>query len=41
MSDNGDGSWSITLDLEVGSYEFKFQNGLGGWEELDCVATGW
>lgn len=36
MSDNGDGSWSITLDLEVGSYEFKFQNGLGGWEELDC-----
>ena len=36
MSDNGDGSWSITLDLEAGSYEFKFQNGLGGWEELDC-----
>ena len=36
MSDNGDGSWSITLDLEAGSYEFKFQNGAGGWEELDC-----
>ena len=36
MSDNGDGSWSITLDLEAGAYEFKFQNGAGGWEELDC-----
>ncbi len=36
MSDNGDGSWSVTVDAEAGSFEFKFQNGNGGWEELDC-----
>ncbi|MDA0728636.1 MAG: hypothetical protein O3B70_05420 [Bacteroidetes bacterium] len=36
MSDNGDGSWSITKTLEAANYEFKFQNGNGGWEELDC-----
>jgi 1,4-alpha-glucan branching enzyme len=36
MSDNGDGSWSITKSLEVATYEFKFQNGEGGWEELEC-----
>ena len=36
MSDNGDGSWSITKSLEAATYEFKFQNGLDGWEELDC-----
>ena len=36
MSDNGDGSWSITKSLEAATYEFKFQNGAGGWEELDC-----
>ena len=36
MMDNGDGSWSITKSLEAATYEFKFQNGAGGWEELDC-----
>ena len=36
MNDNGDGSWSITLSLEAATYEFKFQNGLDGWEELEC-----
>lgn len=36
MSDNGDGSWSITKSLEAATYEFKFQNGAGGWEELEC-----
>ena len=36
MNDNGDGSWSITKSLEAATYEFKFQNGLNGWEELDC-----
>ena len=36
MMDNGDGSWSITKSLEAATYEFKFQNGLDGWEELDC-----
>jgi hypothetical protein len=33
MADNGDGTYSIGLFLEEGStYEFKFQNGLNGWE---------
>lgn len=36
MNDNGDGSWSITMSLEAATYMFKFQNGLNGWEELDC-----
>ena len=36
MSDNGDGSWSLTMALEATFYEFKFQNGLNGWEELTC-----
>ena len=36
MVDNGDGSWSLTTALEATSYEFKFQNGLNGWEELTC-----
>ena len=36
MSDNGDGSWSITMALEATTYEYKFQNGPGGWEELEC-----
>jgi 1,4-alpha-glucan branching enzyme len=36
MNDNGDGSWSITKSLEAATYEFKYQNGNGGWEELDC-----
>lgn len=36
MIDNGDGSWSVTKLLEATNYEFKFQNGLNVWEELDC-----
>ena len=36
MMDNGDGSWSLTKSLEAATYEFKFQNGAGGYEELDC-----
>ena len=36
MNDNGDGSWSLTKSIEAATYEFKFQNGLDGWEELDC-----
>ena len=36
MNDNGDGSWSLIKSLEAATYEFKFQNGLDGWEELDC-----
>ncbi|MBQ7345324.1 MAG: starch-binding protein [Oscillospiraceae bacterium] len=29
MTDNGDGTWSITMDLEVGTYEYKA--GLEDW----------
>jgi hypothetical protein len=36
MTDNGDGSWSLTKALEATTYEFKFQNGANGWEELTC-----
>lgn len=36
MMDNGDGSWSLTKSLEAAIYEFKFQNGNGGYEEVDC-----
>ncbi|PCJ82249.1 MAG: hypothetical protein COA49_01760 [Bacteroidetes bacterium] len=36
MVDNGDGSWSITKALAATSYDFKFQNGANGWEELAC-----
>ena len=36
MNDNGDGSWSLTKSLEAATYEFKFQNGPSGYEELDC-----
>lgn len=30
MSDNGDGTWSLTLALEPGTYEFIFNNGVSG-----------
>lgn len=34
MTDNGDGTWSFTMNGLVGGSitEYKFQNGLGGWE---------
>ncbi|HHM21625.1 MAG TPA: T9SS type A sorting domain-containing protein [Bacteroidetes bacterium] len=35
MSDNGDGTWSITLQLAGGSLtEYKFKNGPDGWENF-------
>ncbi len=44
MSDNGDGTWTTTLSLNPGTYEYKFQ--LDGWaaqEEFngleDCTVT--
>ncbi len=44
MSDNGDGTWSITIPLELGTYDFKFT--IGNWlvqEEFvggeSCTAT--
>lgn len=40
LTDNGDGTWSVTLDLEQNmTYEYKFQNGTDGWEmnpPADC-----
>jgi plastocyanin len=36
LTDNGDDSWSVTLGLEAGSYEYKFLNGPGGFENLEC-----
>ena len=29
LTDNGDGTWSITLDVSPGYHEFKFINGMG------------
>lgn len=42
MDDNGDGTYSLALALGEGSYEFKFQNGLGGWESVpgECAVNG-
>ncbi len=43
MADNEDGTYSIELFLEEGAtYEFKFQNGPGGWEGVPvaCQASG-
>ncbi len=35
MSDaDGDGIWSLTLNLAAGSYEYKFRIGDGGWEGI-------
>jgi hypothetical protein len=42
MTDNGDGTWSIALDLEAGNYEYKFTiNGWAAQEQwtADFVAT--
>jgi hypothetical protein len=44
MTDNGDGTWSITFTLPEGeTVEYKFQNGLDGWEDAipaDCTLGG-
>ncbi len=44
MTDNGDGTWSATLDLTAGdTVQYKFKNGPDGWEGFDgfCnAATG-
>jgi hypothetical protein len=35
MSDpDGDGIWTITLNLSPGNYEYKFRIGTGGWEGI-------
>lgn len=43
MVDNGDGTWSLTLDLDAGTLvEYKFKNGPDGWESFGgpCLASG-
>ncbi len=32
--DDGDGTWTITLNLTPGNYEYKFRIGTGGWEGI-------
>jgi hypothetical protein len=32
--DDGDGIWTLTLNLSPGSYEYKFRIGSGGWEGI-------
>ena len=43
MMDNGDGTWSLTLEFTGGDYvEYKFKNGPDGWESFDgpCLVDG-
>ena len=42
MNDNGDGTYTLALALPEGTYEYKFQNGLGGWEAVPaaCAVNG-
>ncbi|MFM9006582.1 MAG: T9SS type A sorting domain-containing protein, partial [Flavobacteriales bacterium] len=32
--DDGDGIWTLTLNLSAGNYEYKFRIGSGGWEGI-------
>jgi len=42
MEDNGDGTYTSMLSLAPGTYSFKFQNGLNGWEDFSgpCIVGG-
>lgn len=42
MADNGDGTYTIEMFLSPGTYDFKFQNGSGGWENVPsaCAVEG-
>ena len=44
MTDNGDGTWSMSFTLPEGdTIEYKFQNGLDGWENSipsECTLGG-
>ncbi|MEO1259324.1 MAG: T9SS type A sorting domain-containing protein [Bacteroidota bacterium] len=44
MSDNSDGTYSITFELTEGdTFEYKFKNGVNGWEDIpgtDCTSGG-
>jgi len=43
MTDNGDGTFSATFELEKRAWEYKFKNGPDGWENLmagdECTVT--
>ena len=44
LDDNGDGTWSTTLEVSPGTYEFKFINGIGwngGEEQMDGTGLQW
>lgn len=40
MTDNGDGTYSLTLTLDPGEYLFKFKNGPDGWENVPAECQG-
>ena len=46
MSDNGDGTWQLTIDLQPGDYTYKFRNGYynywdsPGWENDNSLIEG-
>ena len=40
MTDNGDGTYSLTLNLDAGDYLFKFKNGPNGWESVPASCQG-
>ena len=46
MTDNGDGTWGLTIDLESGDYTYKFRNGYydywdgPGWEGDNGLIDG-
>jgi hypothetical protein len=35
MNEGADNIWTLTLDIQPGTYTYKFQNGPGGWETID------
>jgi hypothetical protein len=39
---DADGIWEVTLPMQPGTYEYKFQNGSGGWESVPpgCSQNG-
>jgi hypothetical protein len=40
MTNNGDGTYSLTLTLDPGEYLFKFKNGPNGWENVPPACQG-
>ena len=41
MTDNGDGSWSVTAEFPANTtVEYKFQNGTDGWEDINTSLGG-